>query len=489
VRILQINNYADPIGGAEVYALSLTRELGNRGHDVSFFGTAPDHDVEEDRLRIVRRPRYDARVLFRDSVVAGALEQTLRCFRPELIHLHNVFSLGVDVLARLRAADVPVVQTVHDFSLLCPNSWCVWADGTSCSGGAGAKCFEHECEKNYPFDAEVALHTLLKQRALVDVVDLSICPSIHLADLMRAHGSRQVVHLNYFIDPIGAEPGLERSSRDLLFVGRLQPEKGVVHLLDAMPLILRSAPDVRLTIVGGGALAGDLKTRAGHLGLNQSVTFLDHVPREALGRFYASSTACVLPSIWSENSPLVAYECMSAGLPMIASRIGGIPELVVEGEAGYTFRPRDHEDLARSVLRLLELPAEARARMSAAMRARALSFQAAGHVGRLEELYAKTREGRGGNGSRTGTSDDDLLTLLAQSSQEKQRLAELFLEHVAHIRHLETALTEKARVNGGAPAEFPPETTRDQGANRVLMRLARAFRTGWARSTDDQGRP
>lgn len=469
MRILQLNNYADPIGGAEVYALALARELAERGHKVGFFGTSPDRETSEENLRVVRRPRYDVRVLFHDPLVRGALEDTVVRFRPQLLHVHNVFSLGVDVLELLGTTGIPIVQTVHDFGLLCPNSWCVWADGTPCSGGVGAKCFVHDCQRNYPYDPEVALHTLLKQRTLAGIVDLAICPSRHLAGLMRANGAKDVRHLNYFIDPIAAGAATERKPKELVYIGRLEPEKGVEHLLDAMPKILGKDPDVHLTIIGGGAQQSALETRARGLGLGSSATFLSQVPRADLGRFYSTATACVLPSIWSENSPLVAYECLAAGLPMIASRIGGIPELLEDGLAGFTFTPRDPSDLAEKALRLLGLPPSERARMSVAMRATAEGFRVAPHLDRIEELYDELHARPRSSARATLTIDRDLLAVLAEYGSEKGRLGALFVEHTAYIQHLELTLTDQAHAASSA------EEHRRLTPKQILRRLARAL--------------
>lgn len=486
LRILQFNNYADPVGGAEVYALALTRELRERGHVVSFFGTHPEREADEELLRIVRRPRYDVNLLHRDPCVRSALEESLRRFRPELVHVHNVFSLGLDVLELLGAAGVAIVQTVHDFSLLCPNAWCVRGDGTPCAGVAGAQCFQHDCQKNYPYDAEVALNTLLKQRILNGAVDAMICPSGYLADLMRAGGGTDVRHLNYFIDPIAGEDTLERKPGELVYIGRLEPEKGVDCLLEAMPRILQGFPGVRLTIVGGGSLAHRLATRCEALGLAPAVRFLSHVPRSELGRFYSTATACVLPSVWSENSPLVAYECLAAGLPMIASRIGGIPELVEEGVAGFTFAARDPADLAEKALRLLALSPDERALMSVRMRARARTFRTPEHVRRIEELYLEVL-GRARKPARAAQPIDlDLLTILRHFGEEKARLGAYFREHEAYIRKLEGALA--ARESSGVPKESeqrprtadsafdgPTEPLGLDEPREILQRLARAL--------------
>lgn len=442
MRILQFNNYADPIGGAEVYALALTRELRQRGHEVAFFGTSPDREASEDHLRVVRRPRYDPGLLTRDPPVREALEETIGRFRPELVHVHNVSAMGLDVLGALGSAGAPVVQTVHDFSLLCPNSWCVLPDGSTCPGGAGAKCFQSDCKQNYPYDAEVALHTLLRQRTMAAVVDLAVSPSRYLADMTRTGGTRDVRHLHYFIDPIAAGPSGPRAAQELVFIGRMEPEKGIEYLLDAMPAILRDRPDAHLTLVGGGSRAEELQARARDLALGSAVTFVSHVPRAELGRFYSSATACVLPSIWSENSPLVAYECLFAGLPMIASRIGGIPELVEDGRSGFTFTPRDARDLADKALKLLAMPQTERESMSRAMQARARDFQPGPHLERIEALYAEVRRTGPRRTLPSLTIDADALALLEQYGRERAHLARLFHEHVGYIAQLEQGMSQ-----------------------------------------------
>lgn len=443
MRILQLNNYADPVGGAEVYALALTRELSQRGHDVAFFGTHPEREQSEDRLRVVRRPRYDASLLFRDPTTREALRDYIQRFSPEIVHVHNVFSLGLDVLQVLGATGLPLVQTVHDFSLLCPNSWCVRGDGSPCPGKAGAQCFQHECQRNYPFDPEVALQTRLKHEILNGIVDLMLCPSRYLADQMRENGAREVRHLNYFIDAIASGPPTHRQGKELVFIGRLEPEKGVEYLLDAMPLVLAGDPDVHLTIVGGGSLGEPLAARSEALHLGKAVSFLNHVPRPELGRFYATATACVLPSIWSENSPLVAYECLAAGLPMIASRVGGIPELAEDGVAGFTFRPRDPRDLAAKALMLLGMSSAQRETMSSAMRVRSRDFQSGLHLDRVVEAYTEVLARPRRPSEPRVVIDLDLLTVLAKHGEERARLGSYFREHVAYIRHLEDTLAAR----------------------------------------------
>jgi glycosyltransferase involved in cell wall biosynthesis len=418
VRILQFNTYADPIGGAEVYALTLTRELRQRGHVVGFFGTSPEREVDEEHLRVVRRPLYDPGCLWREPAVSRALEAFAGRLRPELVHVHNVFSLGLDVLEGLGALGVPTIQSVHDFNRVCPNSWCVWGDGTPCEGGIGEKCFQHDCQRNYPFDAQVALHALLRHRALLDIVDVSISPSRSLAERLARNGSSEVLHIPNAVEPIAYAGGEARRAKELLYIGRLTPEKGVDYLLAALPLIRTQDPEVHLTIVAGGSPPLEQVER---LKRNTGITLFTDVPRPELGRFYSTSTACVLPSIWSENAPLVAFECLAAGLPMLASRIGGLPELVEDGITGYTFQPRDPTDLAEKALRLLTLGHEERERMSAVLRERSARFRLEPHVARLEQLYADVAQRKRGPVTPAIALDADLLAVLEQQGREKAR--------------------------------------------------------------------
>lgn len=388
MRVLQINTFADRVGGAETYMLGLLGELRRRGHETLLFGTSPGREADGPEERVVRRPAYDGQRLFRDEPVRRALEGVLERFDPDVVHVHNLHALGLDLCRVLADCGRPVVQTVHDLSMLCPNSWCVHGDGTPCAGGAGAKCFAHRCTENYPYDARQVLVALLQLRLMRRVVDVALAPSHFLAEMLRRHGFADVRQVAYFVEEekLAIEPR-EREARSLLYLGRLVPEKGIGVLLAAFPRILAEAPGTRLTIVGGGPQAGELRTRARSLGLGDAVRFHTQVPYEEVKTYYATATAKVLPSIWSENSPLTAYECLTTGLPLLGSRIGGIPDLVRDGETGFLFRPRDPEDLAEKALRLLRLPPEERRAMSERGRALARSFTRERSVGAVEAVY------------------------------------------------------------------------------------------------------
>jgi glycosyltransferase involved in cell wall biosynthesis len=418
VRILHFNNYADRIGGAEVYAHALVEGLRARGHTVGLFGGSPEREVDTAELRVVRRPLYDAARLVKDAALLNALREFIERFRPEVVHAHNVFSIALEVVDHLGRCGVPLVQTVHDYQLLCPNSWCVRGDdGSPCPGGAGAQCFQHDCQRNYPYDSWGVLLSMLRQHLASAAVRIAIAPSSYLAERLRHHGWREVRHLAYFIDRPWPSPNGVRTEYELIWVGRLEREKGVDVLLEALPAILSAIPRVHLTLIGGGSQEQALRKQVEQAKTGAAVRFLTHIPREELSSHYARAAACVLPSVWTENSPLVAYECLSAGLPMLGSRIGGIPELI-EPDCGFTFEPHNPDDLARAVIRFLRLPLAERDRMSVAGRRRAADFDGPRHLARIEELY---REAHSLENTRDSLADAlrDLYPVLEQVNLDR----------------------------------------------------------------------
>ena len=144
----------------------------------------------------------------------------------------------------------------------------------------------------------------------------------------------------------------------LMFVGRLIEVKGVQYLLEAMPAVVRQVPGVQVLIVGEGALFHALKARAHSQRLEGNVRFVGRVDHSDVATYLAMCDWLVVPSIvdvtgQTEGMPVVLLEAFSSGRPVIASRVGGIPDLVVEGENGFLARPGDAADLARQIVRAI----------------------------------------------------------------------------------------------------------------------------------------
>jgi glycosyltransferase involved in cell wall biosynthesis len=167
------------------------------------------------------------------------------------------------------------------------------------------------------------------------------------------HATRPIVVIPYSVDPL-PEPAPRPARRDgfaVACVARLMPQKGHVYLLEAMARVTRQVPGSRLLLAGEGPLRGELEIQARQLGLNELVSFLGIVPRAQLPELLAQTDVVVLASRW-EGLPVALIEVMSAGKPIVASNVGGNPELVVDGENGLVVPPADPGALAEALLRL-----------------------------------------------------------------------------------------------------------------------------------------
>jgi glycosyltransferase involved in cell wall biosynthesis len=393
MRILQVNCFYEKVGGAEVYMHLLADELRSRGHEVAIFAGSSERPLDEPLVRTVKREEYTPSALVRDPEVQDAFTSFARAFRPDLIHVHNMFAFPTDFVDSLSSLGVPVVQSVHDFNQLCPNSWNVWGDGTVCEGGPGAKCFEHSCGDNYPFDARKVLTGRLRYQAVPKSFDAFLCPSQFLADKLTAHGYPHAEGLPLWVDVdgLGGEPSDEElaSERDpnrVVFIGRLVKEKGVRYLVEAVPHLRKLVPDSIVSIVGGGPEEEALHELGRKVAPGGGLEFVGRVPHEQVRRYFLTAACQALPSIWCENSPVSCYESYLLGLPMVASRIAGLPAMVREGETGLLAEPRNPVDLAEKLARVLT-DDELRAKLSAGCRESVARFSRDRHLDRMLAVY------------------------------------------------------------------------------------------------------
>ena len=175
--------------------------------------------------------------------------------------------------------------------------------------------------------------------------------------------------------------GLPPSKKILLTVANLVPQKGHSYLLESFGEITRSRTDLLLVLVGGGELARHLRQRASELGLE--VLFAGSRPHEEIAKWMNACDVFVLPSV-SEGSPTVLPEAMACGRPIVATNVGGIPDLVAEGEVGYLVPPRDVNALSDALVRALDRDWD-----EEEIRKRALPFSWDGLAEEIVKVYSE----------------------------------------------------------------------------------------------------
>lgn len=410
MRILQIQTFHYFRGGDSTYMFNLSELLESRGHEVFHFAMRHPENLPSDQERYFvseidfprllerRTPASALRVLGRSIYSSEARRNISRLIddiRPEVAHIHNCHShLTTSILEPLRRAGIPIVWTLHDYRLVCPNS--DFLSGHEICERCLPNRFYHillrKCKKESIGASFVAMAASIYDRItrVPSRVQRFIAPSRFLAAKLTDGGfdPARITVLPNFVDveAFGTRPGGDYA----LFFGRLSREKGVDILLEAMA----RAGKGRLKILGDGPARPELERLASELGLG-NVEFLGYRSGSELKEILSGAQFVVLPSRWYENLPFSIMEAFASGKPVIASDLGGIPEMVDNGENGLLFPAGDAEELARRLVTLFESP-EQREGMGLKGRQKALElYNADYHYRRITDIYGDVtgREG------------------------------------------------------------------------------------------------
>jgi glycosyltransferase involved in cell wall biosynthesis len=189
-----------------------------------------------------------------------------------------------------------------------------------------------------------------------------------------------------FATPLPAAPPPREARRTVLFLGDLLKRKGVFDLVGAWPRVVAEFPGARLVLAGTG-LHEELRERTETLGIAQAVELAGWVEHEQKRRLLAEADLFVLPS-HIEGAPISLLEAMAAGLPSVVTPVGGVLDVVTDGQEALVVPPGDADALVRAVVRLLGSPREAR-RLGEAARRRAADFDIEVYVDRLDASYRR----------------------------------------------------------------------------------------------------
>ncbi len=364
MKIILANKYYYLRGGAERYVLDLERLLGARGHETAPFAMRSDRNlpspytgyfVSEVQTERVRLGWQGARTIGRMIYSREAkrnIQTLVRDFHPDLCHVHNIYyQISPSILVALHELGVPTVMTVHDYHLVSPQ-YMRWSHGRIedwSHAGILRAGFSRFHKNSLPASLAAAFTFRLHQRmGLYRLIDRYIAPSHFLKQLMVKGGFPEK-HIHVLPHAIDAQAVIPRYNDDgyILFVGRLVEEKGVWTLMRAAQL----SPGVRIKVVGTGPEEDRMHQFGDRL---SNVEFLGFRTGDDLWELYRGARAVVIPSVWEEVFGLVALEAMAAGKPVIASQIGGLPEVVEDRFTGLLVRPGEVKELAEAMQRLTE---------------------------------------------------------------------------------------------------------------------------------------
>jgi len=370
VKVLLVNKYFYLKGGPERHISKISKILEAKGHQTIPFSMQDERNEPTpfakyfvnkvdfnnplslgDKLRIIPRVIYflEAR---------EKIEALIKKARPDIAHLHNIaHQISPSILHSLKKFDLPIIQTLHDYKLICP-TYNMVAGGRICEKCRGHRYYQailQRCNKgSFSFSllncVEMYIHKLLG--IYERNIDIFISPSNFLRHKIIEFGINggKIFHIPTFVDSREYSPQ-HNGDNYFVYFGRVSQEKGLSTLVEAMKTVRTS----RLLIIGEGELRNCLEEYTSQESIS-NIKFLGHLSGERLKLVVRNSKFVVLPSEWYENCPASILEAFALGKPVIGSNIGGIPELIEDGVDGVLFEPGNSEELSEKIAYLTSRP-------------------------------------------------------------------------------------------------------------------------------------
>jgi glycosyltransferase involved in cell wall biosynthesis len=383
VRILLVSDFFPPTpGGMESHVRRLAEALIDRGHEISVVTGTAHPDPLPGGAAVEFAPAILSRVPwvfddgvrqylppFPDPVFGRAVRRVAESWQPDVIHAH-----GWCAFSSYWPDAPPLVVTLHDHGLRCPKRTLL-RGAAECSRGRGMRCItcrgDQATAKRIPLAAMMGWsvsHLSAHTRRFI-AVSHSVAERVTEAGIPTSK-VKVIPNFIYMSDKV---PGDESSTPIAIYVGPDANHKGRSVAIAAFS---RLPPGTgTLALVGGG-------TEVSIDGVNN----LGYLHGAALWEQYRRASVAVVPSVWPEPCPTVALEAMAFGLPVIGSRIGGIPDLVEDGRSGLLVSPNDPARLAESMYAVMT-DHELRSRLSQGAKARSRQFDTAAVIPQIVEVY------------------------------------------------------------------------------------------------------
>lgn len=337
MKILVAHNSYQHRGGEDVVVEAEIALLRAHGHEVEFY------QRHNDELKSMSLPGAALSTIWANRTV-NDLDALCNRFQPDVIHVHNTLPLiSPSLYWAAHSRNIPVLQTLHNFRLICPQAMLL-RDGKVCEDCLGKspwravtrKCYRDSTLQSAVLSGMLAVHGALgtyRQKVTRYIALNEFCKDKFVASGMDSSLFR--IKPNFVCSSLMPQ---WKHRQGALFIGRLSPEKGLHVLIEAA----RKTPDVAFKLVGKGPLEDDVRAAFGdaYIGFKS--------PQEVV-QLLGNAQFLVAPSTCYETFGLVAIEAFACGTPVIASRHGGLGEIVQDGVTGLLFNPGDAGDLAEKI--------------------------------------------------------------------------------------------------------------------------------------------
>jgi len=400
MKILLVNKYFFIKGGAENSFFLTAKILKKGGHEVAFFSMQHPRNilskyrkyfvsnVDYQKNGIRNKIRVSLKLLYSFEAKRNIIK-LIEDERPDIIHLNNIYhQLSPSILHAIKQFRLPVVMSLRDHKMVCA-AYLMFSKGKvcdACKGGSYYHCFLKSCVKESSLKSllstiEMYLHHKIFH--IYDLVDVFVSPSQSVKSNLKEMGFKgSIVHLPNFVDTSEYEPTFSYKQKSVVYFGRLSREKGLNTLIEAV----KDIKELDLKIIGEGPERKHLEKKA-QKGKHRNIRFLGYKTGEQLKNEIKESMFTILPSECYENNPRSIIEAFALGKPALGSRIGGIPELIKDGESGMTFKSGDVDDLREKLIVMLENPNRVLQMGKSARKIVEKKYDAKSHYDKLMEIY------------------------------------------------------------------------------------------------------
>jgi glycosyltransferase involved in cell wall biosynthesis len=373
MKFLFVDKYYFIKGGAERYFFEFADVLEKKGHEIipfsmshsenfstaysKYFVSEIEYNGKSSLKKLLNAPSSLFRMIYSleaKKQLTNLIEET----KPDIAHLHMIdHQISPSILHVLKKYDIPVMQTVHQYKLVCPNYRFYNArKNMICEKCLDRKYYHpifEKCHKNSSITGamlalEMTIHK--KMKIYENNIDLFHVPSTFMGEKLIQGGiDPEKIFQKFYTINLDEFPYQKDFENYFVYFGRLSEEKGILTLLKAM----KGISGTKLLILGSGPEEDRLKKYADENNLND-VEFLGYKGKEDINEIIGKAKFVVVPSEWYDNSPLVIYESFALGTPVIGANLGGIPELVNHEINGLIFEAGNVEDLTEKIKRLVE---------------------------------------------------------------------------------------------------------------------------------------
>ncbi len=363
MKILMVNKFLYPRGGSESYMLYLADYLKSIGHEVEFFGMHDENNTVGNSAGLytqnmdfhshgLGRFLYPFKIIY-SFEAKKKIMQVIDAFKPDIVHMNNInFQLTPSIIYGIKKKGIPLVQTVHDYQMICPNHLLYNFEKNipceKCVKGSHIHCILNKCihsswVKSVIGVMEAKLYSVLKT---YKKVDLFVCPSHFLENkLLTAKGyfKGKTKTIHNFIDKEKFANQYRENDSYIVFVGRLSKEKGIENIAGAAKLL----PAYNFVVAGSGP---DEELLEGI----PNIRLVGFLSGDKLTELMGKAKVLLLPSVCYENCPLSILEAHALGVPVVTMNSGGMAELVKDGVTGTLVNTPTPEGIAQKLKETLE---------------------------------------------------------------------------------------------------------------------------------------